>query len=220
MLEDQKGIAFRVMTEGDMAISTMLLAKEFANNDPLAVALNLSVCEMEEMIQPLLRAALAEQLSVVAYDPTDPDKILGCILSKKLGASVETVWSDDITHRFGAVFGLIDELHHRYFIDDASLGGQKLVHEAMVATDAATAGRGVAQGLLRASAANGKLRGYSGAVAELTGPISQHVFINKHGYLPVAKVNYRSFKFRGVEPFASIGSVDSCVLAIKSYCDS
>jgi hypothetical protein len=220
MIDQNKEIGFRVLRKADVADAAALLATEFATHDPLAVALQISSTEMHEMIFPLLESSLGDELSVVAYELSRPDKILGCVLSKQLGSSSSAEWSDVVVSRFGAVFSLIDALHDKYFQEHGQVECQKFVHESMVATDRRATGRGVAQGLLRASAANGSRRGYAGAVAELTGPISQHVFIKKHGYHPVATMPYRSFKFAGVEPFSSIGSVDGCVLAVKKYWDS
>ncbi|MBM4252000.1 MAG: hypothetical protein FJ146_08520 [Deltaproteobacteria bacterium] len=210
-------VGFRVLGKQDVAQAASLLAAAFAHHDPLAVALQISSSEMREMIVPLLEASLGDELSVVAYDQSQPDKILGCVLAKNLGSDNPAQWSKSIVDRFSAVFGLIDELHQRYFQNQGPENMRQFVHESMVATDTRAAGRGVAQGLLKASAMNGRTKGYTGAVAELTGPISQHVFINKHGYQPVAAVSYRSFSFGGAEPFRSIGGVDSCVLAIKNY---
>ena len=217
LLLEKTGFRFRVMTPDDIVKAADVIAAAFSRRDPPAIALNLSFNEMKEMVLPLMHELVNDELSVVAVEADNPNRILGCTLSEKFGTPPPTSWGTDIEERFSPIFGMLEELDACFFKKNLERGPDQWVHEFMIACDEEFAGRGIGQGLLHASHILGRSRGFHGAVAELTGPVSQHLFITKLGYIPKASLRYRDFDFRGTQPFCSISNVESCVLAVKEY---
>ena len=60
-----------------------------------------------------------------------------------------------------------------------------------------------------------RAKGYKTTIAEVTGPISQHIF-EKSGFKELHLVLYKDYKFGTEMPFAGIKSTDSCRLVEKT----
>ena len=72
-------------------------------------------------------------------------------------------------------------------------------------------GRGIAHRLITTCLANGKTRGYSLAVTEATGSVSQHVF-RALGFRDILSASYKDFLFNGEAVFSSIVEPEATIL--------
>jgi hypothetical protein len=205
------------MNRGDIAAAAQILADTFSQGDPPALALGFSPAEMLQMLLPLMNDLVDEQLSIVACELNGNQRVVGCLLNERFGNPPPAAWDQDILNRFSPVFALLEELDSKFFAEHSDYDAAHYVHEFMLGSHPACGGRGIGSGLLQASQMVGKARGLRGAIAEATGPISQHVFVEKFGYSAKATVAYQSFEFQGSKPFASITQVTNCVLVVKDY---
>ena len=63
--------------------------------------------------------------------------------------------------------------------------------------------------LIEASNLLTKPKGFVKAHAGLTGPVSQHIWIDKHGYTEIGELKYRDFEYEGQRPLAIITDCES-----------
>jgi ribosomal protein S18 acetylase RimI-like enzyme len=72
-------------------------------------------------------------------------------------------------------------------------------------------GRGIARHLITTCLAHGKVRGYSLAVTEATGSVSQHVFC-RLGFREILSTVYKDFVFNGQRVVSSIVGPEAAIL--------
>lgn len=101
-------------------------------------------------------------------------------------------------------------------LDKQYQGGRKIatgeyLHLFMIAVDEAFTGRGIAQRMVEACLANGRRRGYTHAVTEATGVVSQHVF-RKLGFVERVRVSYQDYRYEGRAVFERIREHEGAVL--------
>ena len=83
----------------------------------------------------------------------------------------------------------------------------------MLAVEKRWARNDIGKNLVVASIKVAKNRGLEVALAEVTGPISRHLFIDFFEYSIDHQVGYKDYEKNGVKPFAKLEG--SCVFAYK-----
>ena len=63
----------------------------------------------------------------------------------------------------------------------------------------------------------GKMKGYKGAIAEVTEPISQYIVIEKQKYEVINTIKYQEFEFESKTVFQEIEDSESCKLVYKQF---
>ena len=81
----------------------------------------------------------------------------------------------------------------------------------MLAVDTNFVGHGIAQQLVTACLSNASQKGYTHAVTEATGVVSQRVF-RKLGFTDRANVTYADYRYEGRPVFASIRDHTATIL--------
>ena len=77
--------------------------------------------------------------------------------------------------------------------------------------------QGIATELYKISEKYALENGYRNVFTISTGPISQHIRINKLGFVIVDQTDYKLFKFSGRHVFAQIDNVDTCKCLVKIF---
>jgi ribosomal protein S18 acetylase RimI-like enzyme len=85
------------------------------------------------------------------------------------------------------------------------------LHLFMLGVDPRFGGRGIAQQLVAACLSNGREKGFTHAVTEATGVVSQHIF-RKLGFTERLRVPYQDYRYEGRPVFASIREHDATIL--------
>ena len=197
-----------IFRAADTADVVELLAREFSAADPPAVAMGLTQTDMAAFVSRLCPAAATDGLTIVARAP-DSHRIVGVLLTDDFGAPPALELSG-VSDRILPILGMLDGLDEAYRKDRAIAPGQYL-HLFMLGVDARFARRGIAQQLVAACLANGRARGYTHAVTEATGVVSQHVF-RKSGFRECHRVTYRDYRHEGRAVFTSIEGHDATIL--------
>jgi ribosomal protein S18 acetylase RimI-like enzyme len=192
----------------DTAEAVELLAREFSAADPPAVAMELTQADMAAFVSRLCPAAAADGLTIVARLP-ESDRIAGVLLTDDFGAPPPLDLSG-VTDRILPILAMLDGLDEAYRTGRSIAPGRYL-HLFMLAVDARFARRGIAQQLVAACLANGRAKGYTHAVTEATGVVSQHVF-RKSGFHERQRAAYRDYRHDGRAVFASIRGHDATIL--------
>lgn len=208
----QAPVDYSVAKTSDVEEMVRLLATVFSESEPPAVAMGLSVRDLEQFLQLLAPRAIADGLTVLARSG-DTGKLAGVLLTDDF-ASPPALDLSQISPKFLPILSMLETLDEQFRKGRTICTGEYL-HLFMVAVDAQFAGRGIGHGLVKACLANGLRKGYRKALTEATGKISQHVF-RKQGFADRFSVSYRDFKYEDKVVFASIQEHERAILMDKS----
>jgi hypothetical protein len=76
-------------------------------------------------------------------------------------------------------------------------------------------GQGIIHQMTQKAEELARKHGFIGAVGEVTGPISQHVYLNHLGYQEVDAVSYHAYTYEGEHIFRNVSACTSCKLIYK-----
>lgn len=188
-----------------------LLAQVFSDSDPPAVAMGLSFDEMKQFLQPVVRNVIPDALTVVARSK-DTGRLAGVMLSDDF-ASPPAMDLGQISSKLLPILSMLDDLDERFCSEKTIAPGQFL-HLFMLGVDARFAGRGVAQGVVKACIDSAAQKGFRTALTEATGSVSQHIF-RKNGFIERFSVSYQDFIYENKKVFAAIQEHDKAILMEK-----
>jgi len=197
-----------VFSASDTAAVVELLARVFSAAEPPAVAMKLTQAEIERFVGLLCPAAAADGLTVVAR-ALDTNQIIGVLLTDDFGVP-PTLDLSEVSDKFLPILTMLDGLDEQYRKGRGIVARQYL-HLFMLAVDTHFIGHGIAQQLVAACLANGHRKGYTHAVTEATGVVSQHVF-RKAGFTERLRVTYQDYRYDGRPVFASIRDHTATIL--------
>jgi ribosomal protein S18 acetylase RimI-like enzyme len=205
-LDDIAEIQYGLLEEGDVGEMSGLLADIFSRYEPPAVAAGLSFREIEQIVAAFGPKAVTEQLTVLARRDGE---LVGALLVEDFGTPPPE-GLEEFAPNFAPIGALLDGLDARYRESRRIVPGAYL-HLFMIGVSPAFSGRGIAQSLINTCLANGRRRGFTVAVTEATGSVSQRVFA-KSGFRGLFSTSYKDFLFDGQRVFSSIVEHDGCVL--------
>ncbi len=185
-----------------------VLAEAFSRYEPLAVAVGLSAPEIAQIVSAFSPKALAETLTVVAREASSKD-LVGALLVEDFGTPPPE-GLDQIVPAFAPIGAFLDGLDQQYRASRTISVGTHL-HLLMIGVAHRVAGRGIAHQLITTCLANGKTRGYSLAVTEATGSVSQHVF-RALGFRDILSAPYKDFVFNEEAVFVPIVEPEAAIL--------
>lgn len=192
----------------DAADVVHLLARTFSAGEPPAIAMGLTPADLERFVGLLCQRAAADGLTIVARS-LETKQIAGVLLTDDFAVPPDLATSE-ISDKFLPILAMLDSLDEQYQQSRSIVPGQSL-HLFMLAVDEHFAGRGIATQLVTACLANGRRKGYTHAVTEATGRVSQHVF-RKLGFVERARVSYQDYRYDGRAVFASIRDHEAAIL--------
>jgi ribosomal protein S18 acetylase RimI-like enzyme len=208
----QEPVEYHVAKSADAEGIIRLIATAFSASEPLAVAMSISAREMEGFLEPLMPAAIAEGLTIVARQQ-GTGKLAGALLNDDFGSPLP-VDPSRLSTKFSPIISLLETLDERYRVGRTIAPGEYL-HLFMLAADARLAGRGIGRALVEASLENGISKGYRMTVSEATAGASQHIF-RKLGFADRFLVPYRDFAYEDRAAFRSIQDPPGAILMDKS----
>ena len=188
-----------------------LLARVFFESEPLVVAMNVSLDEMEQFLQHFAPRMISDGLTVISRGK---DSGLNGILLTVDFASPPALDVNQFTSRYLPILSMLDILDEQ-FRGERTISPGECLHLFMLAVDGQFTGRGIGQGLLQACINNGVRKGYRLAVTEATGKVSQYIF-RKDGFAERFSVSYGDFMYEDKAVFASIRDDEKAILMEKA----
>ena len=201
-------IEYAVLKSSDTAAALSLLAKVFSAAEPPAVAMGLTVPDLEEFVGLLCPRAVEEALTIIARDQ-ESGEIAGAMLTDDFAIPPE-IATADLSDKFLPILAILDTLDEQYRKGRA-IGVGEYLHLFMLAVDRRYSGRGIAKQLVSACLENGRVKGYKYAVTEATGTISQRVF-RQLGFREQGRVAYQEYQYERRAVFASIREHEAAIL--------
>ena len=167
--------------------------------------------------QPLVEACwMISVLFSSSHEYLRPGQLVGALLTDDFGtplpAGLEHAAPD-----FGPIGALLDDLDERYK-GTTAVGPGTHAHLFMIGVEKSATSRGIAHRLIECCVDNASRRGYTSAVTEATGNISQHIF-RKLGFKELHTARYKEFSFNGAQVFSSIQGVDGTILMERNLAD-
>ncbi len=205
-------ITFGRFEPSDLREMAVLLAGTFSAGEPMAVAVGLKGPEIERMVTRYGPKAAAEGLTVVAR--TSRGEMVGALLTDDFGEPAPEGLEEAAGEAFRPIGALLEGLDRAYGAGKTIRPGSH-AHLFMLGVAPAFGGRKVAQGLVEVCLAHALRQGYTAAVTEATGTVSQHIF-RKLGFVERLTARYADFRFEGRPVFASIAGPGRTILMDKA----
>ena len=211
-MQIQEPIEYDVARAPDADEIVRVIAAAFSRFEPLAVAVGLSLEEMEDFLRPLMPAAIDQGLTIVARREGSTE-LAGALLNDDL-ASPLPIDPSRINAKYLPIIALLGRLDEQYQAGRTIAPGEYL-NLFMLAADERFKGRGIGQGLVKATLDLGSKKGYRTAVTEATASASQHIF-RALGFVERFPIVYSDFPYERKAAFASIPDPLSAILMDKS----
>ncbi len=205
---ENDGFTYTLLNEKDLEDVAETMSLSFTDgSEPIARSLGLAGEDFRQFSDAVLPKFLRQSLSFVARD-SQSGEIAGTLLNEKMSLDLPV---NPIQFPWEApMIALAAHLYDIYFQKLAQSSLDPL-HIFMLAIRGPFRGKGIGHQLLRLSLEHARDRGYSRAVVEATGLVSQHIF-RKAGFVPRVEVPYATFACDGKRPFADTGEHPSIML--------
>jgi ribosomal protein S18 acetylase RimI-like enzyme len=200
-------VNYAIAEPSDLQDVIHLLARVFSESEPLAVAMNISLSEMEQFLRHVAPEMISDGLTVISRSK---DSRLNGILLTDDFASPAALDVNQFTSKYLPILSMLDTLDEE-FRRERTISPGECLHLFMLAVDGQFAGRGIGQGLVQACIDNGVRKGYRLAVTEATGKASQHIF-RKNGFADRFNIAYRDFMYEDKAVFSSIRDHEKAIL--------
>jgi len=209
------GIRYELLSEETLASAIECVSHSFTQREPLAAHMGITVDEFLIFANAFYPSLIEPALSFVAVDDAE-DKVVGVRISEDFYQEVEEPPEiPGLSPKFFPIFGLLEELG-AHFKEIRELVPGKYVHMFMIAVEHGYEGRGIAPNMNKLFFRHVIERGFTHAVTEPTGLISQHILENKFGFHTLLEIPYADFELEGERPFADLTEHPSAKLMEKA----
>jgi ribosomal protein S18 acetylase RimI-like enzyme len=179
--------------------------------EPMTEALHLSYEQVRSDFAKVVEEIGPKGMSTIAVDTTN-GQIVGCCLNKDFTMQP---MGDDTDHSDAlAVFDLVDELDDQV-PELKALEPGHMFHVYILAVDSDYGKLDIGLNLVQKAEELARADNFKQMLAEVTGPISQHIFRDNCGFEEIGRVNYKDFEYHGAHVFECIKSVEACLLVQK-----
>jgi len=211
-IEEEGEIFYKALQADELEQTISCLATIFCESEPMSKALKISNNEMRELSELSCKKALAKGLSMVAKDSKTGDVVSFSLADDFMEWPPEG--SERTNEKIDFLLALVNDLDEEYKKTRKIRAGE-LFHLSFLGSSCHYQQKKIATTLIEKHLQLAKMKGFSTAVAEVTGPISQHILIDKFGFTEKVKIDYKSYVYHGVHIFESIEEVSSCILVEK-----
>lgn len=213
VLHSENGIDYGPFDKELVEGAVDCVSEVFTQNEPLAAHLGITKEEFLVFANAYYPYVAEDGLSFVARDQKT-GQVVGIRVSEDYYQEGEPDLPE-ISEKFFRIFALLDELGS-WFKENYTLEPGKYIHMFMIAVREGYTNRGIAPTMNRLFFKHVIDKGFTHAVTEPTGVISQHVLQNKFGFSELHRVDYKDWEFEGGEkPFADLEGHDCAKLLIK-----
>jgi hypothetical protein len=189
------------------------ITSTFLSGEPMTRALNIKKQDFYDFVELFINKAIAEGLSIVAKTP-DTNRIIGCLVCQDFNSDLPQ-GIERVAESFAPIFELLGHLDDRYKARHEVHSGE-MYHLFMGGVDREFAGQGIIHQMTHQAEMLARSIGFTAAIGEATGPVSQHVYLNHLGYKVLDAICYQDFLFEGDYVFRSITECESCKLIYKA----
>jgi hypothetical protein len=205
----EDGIRYERLERHHLAEAIPCLCTEFSAREPMTRALALSVADLEPLVTLVCQQAVCDGLSIAAVEAAS-HVLVGCLIAHDFATPLAE-GLEAMVGRLAPILALLDTLEAR-FLEGRTLVPRTYLHVFMAVSRVPQ--RGIYTTLRHEVQRQAKALGFQWVVGEPTGPISQHVLVQKFGHQVAAEVPYADFEFQGVRVFQAITTPRACLLTV------
>lgn len=207
-----KKITYSMLREKDVEQTVDCMVDTF-QDEPMTKALDITKDEFKYLAELYATKAAKERLSIVAKDG-DGSVIGFCISEDLISGPPEGIYGTN--EKFRPIIDLLSSLDENYMESKPyDMENGDTFHLFMAGVKEPYRSTNVASALIDRSLGLANSRGFSCAIAEATGPVSQHILRDKFGFAEKFAVEYNSFVYEGERVFEGIETPATCVLMEK-----
>jgi hypothetical protein len=203
-------IRFELMTAQHVEEACKVVGRSFTH-EPMTESLGLNYQQVYSEFAKIVQELGPNGMSTVAINSANGE-IAGCCLNKDF--TMEPM-SDDADHSDAlAVFDLVEALDETApELKDLKPG--EMFHVYILAVNSDYAKLDIGLNLVKQAEVLARSGHFKQMIAEVTGPISQHIFIDSCDHKEIGRVNYGDFIYQGSKVFENIDSAEACLLVRK-----
>ena len=210
----KNGIRYEYMNRSNYLQAALCVSEVFSTNEPLAKFLGVSNEEMYNFTSRYYPLIHRDGLSVVAFDDETGEVVGARVSEDYVQPDPPPDLFDRISQRLVPIFAFLEILGEKFKDSHEPERGQ-YVHMFMVAVREKFTCRGIAPTMNRIALKRAIEKGYTHAVTEPTGCISQHVLRDKFGFEVLHQIPYDTFELSGVRVFEGLQEHKSGMLMMK-----
>ncbi|MDJ0842560.1 MAG: hypothetical protein QNK37_39035 [Acidobacteriota bacterium] len=208
------GIRYEQLKQDNLQGAITCVSHSFIQNEPMAAHLGITIDEFLHFAGAFYPTLIEPGLSFVAVDE-EIDQVVGVRISEDFYDELEeSPEIPGLSPKFFPLFTLLEELGAEYKKTHNWQHG-KYIHMFMIAVEDGYQGRGIAPNMNKMFFRHVKGLGFTHAITEPTGLISQHILKNKFGFKVLHEIKYADFVFDGEKPFADLLEHPSAMLMEK-----
>lgn len=216
VLVSKDGIDYGPLDHSTLAGAIDCVSEVFTEAEPMSRFLGISREEFLVFANAVYPAMAEQGLSFVARD-SQTGKIVGIRISEDYACSdMEEI--PGLSPKFFPLFSILHQISE-HFRQIREIPPGKYIHLFMVAVNSNYAGRGIAPTMNAIFFDYVRSLGFTHAVTEPTGAISQHILMNKFGFQLLHQIRYRDFEYEGRRVFANIQGHEGVMLLEKDLTD-
>jgi hypothetical protein len=212
-VEEEGDIIYKALQADELEQTISCLAKIFSEAEPMSKALKFTYDEMRGFSELLCSKALNKRLSLIAKDSKT-----GEVISFSL-ADDFVEWppqdAERTNEKISSLLALVNDLDDEYKKTRKVINTGEIFHLSFLGSCCHYQQRKIATSLIEKHLQLARMKGFSTAVAEVTGLASQHILIDKFGFTEKVKIDYKSYVYHGVHIYEGIEDASSCILVEK-----
>jgi len=199
---------FEIAQPYDLFDLTACVQETFPEHEPMSRALGLKKSDYLPYSDLVCKKAVDERLTIIVRSHRTT-KIVGFCINEDFASALEYSKAK-ISPKMQPLLALLEDLD-RLHLGDSLPPKRKVFHLYMLGVMKEYANYGLGKELMNRSLKLAKEKGFSEAIVEATGPVSQSIcrkipFTEKHA------VEYQTFQYGGVPVFRKVEGVTHCRL--------
>lgn len=214
LIVEEREIIYETLQAKDLEQTISCMVNTFPEAEPMTKALGITPDEFFLFAELFCKKAVNDGLSLVAKENKTGNVVAFSIAEDFTGEPPEGI--EKINDKFHPIMALLNDLDEEYKKANRVDEGEFL-HLFMIGACGPYRNRRIVTTLVEKHLQLAKAKKFSGAIAEVTGPISRHIFVDKFGFDEKLKINYTSYVYNGIIVFESIKDCSSCILVEKRF---
>ena len=179
LIVEEREIIYKTLQANDLEQTISCMVNTFPEAEPMTKALGITLNEFFSFAELFCKKAVNEGLSLIAKENKMGKVVAFSIAVDFTGGPPEGI--EKINEKFHPLMALLNDLDEEYKKANRVDKGDFL-HLFMIGACGPYRNRKIVTTLVEKHLRFAKAKKFSGAIAEVTGPISRHILVDKFGF--------------------------------------
>lgn len=207
-------LSCQIMQQDDLDPAIRCMVDAFTHYEPMTKALKITSDEFYQLAKIVCEKSVKDQLSLVAKEKKTGNVVAFSVAEDLMSEPPEGI--ENISDSFQPIFALLEDLDRVYKRVNRPVKGGFL-RLFMGGSCFIYKNRGIITALLEGHLQLAREKNFLGVVAEVTGPISRHILVDKYSFKEKNQIEYKSYVYNGRKVFANIEDASACILIEKRF---